>query len=253
MDSFSSRLFSRLNDTVAALQAVDRQEDLAPCVLAHLPRLVAMDNIAFFPLGEDEWQYVDVVSPGLDPALFEQYSSYYEFFDIYKDIVYAGTTGVDRSADLMDYAAWAMNPHRAEFLLPNGMYHLAGIQIMVDGRLIGDVSFYRDVGPDFTDLEMAVLRELRRHLGHAFARCRVAAPPPVATPYLPALFTPREQEIARLLMRGLSNASIAGRLSISVNTLKTHLKHLMAKTGCRTRTELAYALFTLHGDPGETP
>ena len=47
----------------------------------------------------------------------------------------------------------------------------------------------------------------------------------------------REQEVLRLLSRGLSNKELARELSVSENTVKTHLANLYAKLGARRRTE----------------
>jgi len=52
-------------------------------------------------------------------------------------------------------------------------------------------------------------------------------------------FTEREQEILREVVSGASNKVIAMRLNLSVDAIKYHLKKLMRKTGCATRTELA--------------
>jgi two-component system, NarL family, nitrate/nitrite response regulator NarL len=55
--------------------------------------------------------------------------------------------------------------------------------------------------------------------------------------------TAREVEIARHVARGLRNAEIAGRLSITEATVKTHLNNIFDKLGLRDRVELAvYAL-----------
>lgn len=51
-------------------------------------------------------------------------------------------------------------------------------------------------------------------------------------------FTERELDILKELTTGDTNAEIAERLSISVATVKTHILHLMEKTGFKTRTEL---------------
>lgn len=51
-------------------------------------------------------------------------------------------------------------------------------------------------------------------------------------------FTERELDILKELTTGDSNAEIAQRLNVSVNTVKTHILHLMEKTGFKTRTEL---------------
>ena len=52
-------------------------------------------------------------------------------------------------------------------------------------------------------------------------------------------FTQRELEVLRVMTRGVSNAVIAKKLSISENTVKQHIRHMMEKTGCKSRTELA--------------
>ena len=52
-------------------------------------------------------------------------------------------------------------------------------------------------------------------------------------------FTPREIEVLRLLTTGAGNDEIAEKLDIPLNTVKTHIKHLLEKTGFETRTQLA--------------
>lgn len=60
-----------------------------------------------------------------------------------------------------------------------------------------------------------------------------------------AEFTDREIEILRELQTGDSNTEIAGRLGISAETVKFHIKSLLQKTGFHTRTELAMESRTL--------
>lgn len=51
-------------------------------------------------------------------------------------------------------------------------------------------------------------------------------------------FTPREIQVLRLLTTWAGNEEIAAKLKISQNTVKTHIKHLLEKTGFPTRTQL---------------
>ena len=54
---------------------------------------------------------------------------------------------------------------------------------------------------------------------------------------------PREADVLRLIAIGRSNADIATVLSISLNTVATHVRNILAKTGCANRTEAAaYAM-----------
>src|SRR5262249_1355969 len=54
----------------------------------------------------------------------------------------------------------------------------------------------------------------------------------------PAL-TGREQEVATLVARGLSNREIAGRLFLSVRTVEVHVDRILTKLGFANRTQLA--------------
>ena len=56
---------------------------------------------------------------------------------------------------------------------------------------------------------------------------------------LGADLTERELEVLGQLVSGATNGTIAGRMNLSVDTVKYHLKNLLSKTGCQTRTELA--------------
>lgn len=51
--------------------------------------------------------------------------------------------------------------------------------------------------------------------------------------------TPREIQVLRLLTTGIGNEKIAENLGISPNTVKTHIQHLLDKTGFTSRTQLA--------------
>jgi DNA-binding NarL/FixJ family response regulator len=59
-------------------------------------------------------------------------------------------------------------------------------------------------------------------------------PPPKAL----AQLTAREREVLLLIANGLSNTEIAGRLSMSVPTAKTHVSRILAKLGARDRAQL---------------
>ena len=50
------------------------------------------------------------------------------------------------------------------------------------------------------------------------------------------MLTGREREILQLLADGMSNADVAGRLFISQETVKSHVRHILAKLEASTRT-----------------
>src|SRR5262249_25712565 len=51
--------------------------------------------------------------------------------------------------------------------------------------------------------------------------------------------TRREQDVAVLVARGLSNGLIAATLVISTRTVETHVQHIMNKLGVSTRAQIA--------------
>ena len=53
----------------------------------------------------------------------------------------------------------------------------------------------------------------------------------------------REQEILRLLAKGYATKEIAARISVSVNTIRTHLQHIYQKLHVRSRTEAIIKYF----------
>ena len=61
----------------------------------------------------------------------------------------------------------------------------------------------------------------------------------VAVPGAPRL-TAREQEVVRLVARGMSNKAIARQLGISPRTVEGHLNHVFDKLGTTSRTELVH-------------
>jgi DNA-binding CsgD family transcriptional regulator len=58
-------------------------------------------------------------------------------------------------------------------------------------------------------------------------------------PALPAGVSAREMEVVDLVAEGLSNKAIASRLQLSVRTVESHVRHVLAKVGLANRTQLA--------------
>jgi DNA-binding CsgD family transcriptional regulator len=54
-----------------------------------------------------------------------------------------------------------------------------------------------------------------------------------------AQLTSREEEVADLVARGLSNAAVARRLYLSPATIATHVSHILEKLGFSSRVEIA--------------
>lgn len=75
----------------------------------------------------------------------------------------------------------------------------------------------------------------------------------LATPAGAGNLTDREQEILRLIDRGLTNKQISSRLFIEVTTVKNHVHNILEKLGARTRGEAAAKARKLGLSPFDRP
>jgi len=114
--------------------------------------------------------------------------------------------------DVDEYVFDALSAGATGFLLKHARPEelLFGIRAAADGHAL--------VAPALT-----------RRLIERFASSR-----PRATPELGRL-TEREREVLVLLVRGLSNTEIAGRLFVGESTVKTHVTRIFTKLGLRDR------------------
>jgi DNA-binding NarL/FixJ family response regulator len=96
---------------------------------------------------------------------------------------------------------------------------------------------------------------VQHHLVDALATTSPAQDPSRPVAPLPAGLTPREAQVLSLIAAGRSNAQIGNQLVITEGTVKSHINHLLAKTGARDRAQavtFAYqnGLGTAAVDPG---
>lgn len=125
---------------------------------------------------------------------------------------------------LDEYVYDALTAGASGFLLKDATFPelLHAVRVVADGHAL--------LAPEITGRLIA-----------EFARQRVGTPPPRSIDGL----TAREAEVLVLIARGLSNADIADRLTITDHTVKTHINRLFAKMGLRDRAQaviLAYEL-----------
>ena len=68
-------------------------------------------------------------------------------------------------------------------------------------------------------------------------------PTAIARPASLTELSDRELEVMQLIAKGLSNTEIAAHLSIGESTVKTHVSHIIAKTGARARVQVVVAAY----------
>jgi DNA-binding NarL/FixJ family response regulator len=129
-------------------------------------------------------------------------------------------------------------------------YVYAALQIGASGFLLKDVSPEQLIAAvrQVSAGDALLAPSITRRLVERFARPQTA----VSLPDTPlSSLTPREQEVLRLVSRGLSNAEIAEKLFLSEATVKTHVAHLLQKMGLRDRVQaVVYAYESGMVQPG---
>ena len=125
--------------------------------------------------------------------------------------------------DLDEYVYEALRAGASGFLLKDvpAEQLIAGIRVVADGEAL--------LAPSVT-----------RRLIHEFAK---AAPSAQERPKALEELTPREEEVLKLIARGMSNAEIAESLIVGETTVKTHVARVLMKLGVRDRVQavvLAY-------------
>jgi LuxR family transcriptional regulator, maltose regulon positive regulatory protein len=112
----------------------------------------------------------------------------------------------------------------------------------------GHVRLFMDAGHH----ALRLVRTLYHAAPSPYLRRLVDTPLPAALPAprpvrdLVEQFSNRERAVLRYLPSRLSNAEIASQLRISINTVKTHLKHIYRKLGVEGRRDAIIAAERLH-------
>jgi DNA-binding NarL/FixJ family response regulator len=110
-------------------------------------------------------------------------------------------------------------------------------------RVRGYISKAETSGPRLLDIGWAVAKHRVVVVDQRLAEYFWASPREriiLLAPFRPPrVITAREQEVIDHLAAGLTDSEIAGRLTVSLSTVQTHVRNLASKLGARTRFALA--------------
>jgi DNA-binding NarL/FixJ family response regulator len=121
-------------------------------------------------------------------------------------------------------------------------YVFEALRVGASGFLLKDVTAERlfEAVRVIAAGEALLAPTVTRRLISEFAGPHRAGNPPSTA--LSAL-TPRETQVLQLVAEGLSNQEIARRLTVTDETVKTHVSRMLAKLGLRDRTQAVVAAY----------
>jgi DNA-binding CsgD family transcriptional regulator len=162
---------------------------------------------------------------------------------------YTGTVSTRIRRELVSDALWSNSPYGAEVLrvarIRDVVYSVVPGQKPTEasglalfrtgaGSRFGDVE--RDLFHAFHEGMLPVYRKVAQGVDRGGERARFAAE--LAARHR---LSPAESEVLGLLGLGLSNRDIAGRLFVSVSTVKSHVHAVLAKLGVTSRAQAGLA------------
>jgi DNA-binding CsgD family transcriptional regulator len=147
--------------------------------------------------------------------------------------VHANETAVEVSHEIISRRAWYESPYYCDHVRQIGFdesivsTHATGRRYITQG-----FGFFRERGQrQFTDDDKLLLQLIEFGLGGYVHR-------PLDSLHDDARLSPRERDVLRLLLEGLSDKEIAARLAISRHTVNQRTKRVFTIFGVHSRIEL---------------
>lgn len=221
-------------------------------VLAQIDRLIPFDQGRLYIL-DCNGRIESAFCLGVDP---EVESEYYDFYSKEDNGAYSTVAAAARFARrypsveqcVRNCASYDNGNFFSEYIRPNHIEHSFGLGLRdTHNALRCMFSLDRVCNAQFSEDEIEIMRIIRPHLDNLHQNFFVE--PPDAKDRIQGGtsggLTRREQEIAELLIKGVSPKNISTRLSISPTTVDKHLANMHRKLQVANRQELILKLLQM--------
>jgi DNA-binding CsgD family transcriptional regulator len=226
-------------------------DDAAACkqrIVKLVPRFLPVARCCVYEIDRNLVPTRHVNSDG-DARWVVAYRDYFHRIDPCRPSRFARSDAVVVASDrLMPLDALMQTEYFRGFMRPMGALHKVELFFRdASGRMYAGLRVTRTAEQGcFTGADVQLLQELQPLLDASLA-CSLRHDIPALEPHLRAL-SRREQEVALLVLQGLSNKEICRRLGTSLPTVKTQLRSVFRKLRVAGRCELA--ALALHGGMG---
>jgi DNA-binding CsgD family transcriptional regulator len=129
------------------------------------------------------------------------------------------------------------------FIVPQSIQDVVEIFFRKDERIVAGISLLKyGRGAPLSARDVRLLQDVHP-LIESYLRTALSAEEEDAASDVACAFTERERMVLALVKNGLPNKVIARRLAISVPTVKTHIRSILAKTRTTSRATLLAKMF----------
>ena len=228
-----------LSEVFAVLAERQDEHGLRVFVGEQLSQLLRADFYASYLWSEVTNSFTGRVSINMSDSNLSSYEAYYQFNDpITHRLRERGEPTL--VTEILPQSELIRTEFFNDFLSKDGLYWGLNLHVRVAGECTGDVRIWRDRHRgNFDERELGILGLVAPAFRNALRRSANGESEPNSAG---AALTEREEQIARLVARGLSDKEIAQKLEISFTTVRTHLKRTFQKLDIDNRVKLA-ALF----------
>ncbi len=209
-----------------------------------LAELLNADQVSSFVWNSTESKFGRGVTWGLSAPLLRLYENDLQYVDPIADKLRT-RRGPIKVSEVFPAKELIRMPFFERFLSSAGLHWGVNLFASNGQTEVGDLRIWRRHNRlDFGAKEMALLSLLRPAIEAAFSRGSTSnlsmSQPPSARPTFLTVtgLSPKEMEIALLVVQGASDKKIAQATNIAVTTVRTHLSHIFHKTNTKDRRQL---------------
>lgn len=208
--------------------------------------LLRADYFASYVWDEDAGQFVSCVQINMSDDNLRNYEAYFQFRDPITPTLQKRRKATPVS-QIMRHDRLARTEFFNDFLKQDGLCYGINYFAYDRGDNIGDLRIWRGQGrEDFTPRDAQIVDAIGPSFVNALVRARHVDDRGRSLRFQQIKdsigFTLREAEVADLLVTGLSDEEVCGKLGVSKPTLRSHVTSIFRKSGLNRRTQLAQFL-----------
>ncbi|MCK8825419.1 LuxR C-terminal-related transcriptional regulator [Fuchsiella alkaliacetigena] len=249
------KMWEAINDFLIKTSQIMDLEDYYQQILKEFKKIIPYQAAHIIIHKNIEDRFSKFITVNIPSETVQSYIEYYQFIDKLKEKTFDSTNPI-KSTQIMDYSEWKHTEYFSDFLQANNYYYLCGTDVHYQKELLITISLIRNQkSSDFNEEELLYLKTLEPHIANQAYSLIIAN---ISNSFSPNLIaqklnnnlqsydlSQRELEVAKLIIKGLTNQQIAAELFISINTVKKHLYKIFNKTKVNSKGELISKLLDI--------